>query len=152
MGAQETSGDNGKTSGEVLHVRESDERRIVLEKLNNERFVRTGRQMIEACDLHLAVTDLLSNLHELHHDAKKLAQKQGGRVKSVCMIPRSGTVHLFFITNGEEYDFELADRLAEMNLKLRRESKLYGDVEATQLPAGEVTQFLSADEIDQFIN
>lgn len=132
----------------VICERNDGDRRFILSKLNNDKFVRTGKQMIEDADFKIGFEAWQSNLADLWDEVQTLARAQGERVKRLAMIPRNGTVHIIFVTAGREFDFRLADELATLNIRLRRESQAYGDVEAAQIPEPEVSQFITEEELE----
>lgn len=142
------SDQQSKSSGAVaISAKHDADREFVLSKLNNDVFVRTGKQIIDACELHIGVESWKSNLADLWEEISRLANQHADRVSETYLIPRSGTVHALFVTKGALFDFVLADALAELNLKLRRSRAMYGDVEASQIPTNELSQFVRDEEI-----
>ena len=136
------------TQNQLVTIDESSDgdRKYILQRLNNDKFVSTGKQIIEAADLSMGIEAWRSNLADLYVDAHTMAKKFVDRVADVRLIPRHGTVHLIFVTVGSEFDFNLADELATLNIRLRRELQTYGEVEASQIPETELSQFISDDE------
>ncbi len=123
------------------------DRAYVLSPLDNDRFVRTGKQIIEACQLHIGYESWKQNLADLWEEVKTLGRLHRSRVGQVLMLPRNGTVHVLFVTDGGSFDFDLAEALAELNIRLRRQEGMYGDVEASQIPKGEFGRFVEASEL-----
>lgn len=126
-------------------------RDFILRKLNNDHFMRTGKQIIEACELHIGVEAWKQNMADLWSDITRFAGAHRGQVKRVYMLPRPGAVQVLYVTNKDEFDFDLADDLARWNIRIRRERLMYGEVEASQIPASELSQFVDDDALDDAI-
>lgn len=131
----------------AISERDDAARQFLLNTLNNDSFVRTGKQIIDACELQIDLESWKSNVADLWLEVQALAQGQSDRVSAAYLIPRSGTVHIFLITRGRQFDFDLANALADLNVRLRRERGIYGDVEASQVPAVELPQFVREHEM-----
>ncbi|MCC7290763.1 MAG: hypothetical protein IT449_01730 [Phycisphaerales bacterium] len=107
-------------------------------------FVRTGRQIIQACRLGISVEVWLDELKSVTEFVRVWAADSAGRVRSCYCAPRGSVLLLFFCPSSPTFDFELADRLAELNLELNQKFNL-GAVEVHQVPLGELDRFVDTE-------
>jgi len=132
----------------VIDELDDGQRNFILQKLGDDRFVRTGKQIIEACELQISIDSWRQNLAELCTEMWKLASARAGRIKACFVVPRAGRVHVLFVPLTGQFDFELADELAKLNIRLRRQRMMYGLIEASQVPESELGQFLEPAGLD----
>jgi len=130
----------------AIHIDElkDGERQYVLRPENNDLFVRTGRQVIEACRLNISVDLWMTELTAMLNNVREWAGAHPAHVHSVYCAPKGARVVLFFMPPGEQFDFDLAEQLADLNRDLLTRFNV-GAVEVHQIPWGERHRFLDLD-------
>jgi hypothetical protein len=128
------------------HIREdaNGHRQFVLHPEDNDAFVRTGRQVIEGCQLGISVEVWLDECRAMFGRVLEWATARTGRVRACYAAPRMGGITLYFVPFGETYDFGLGDELSELNVELFRGFNV-GMVEIHQVPATSLDRFLPPD-------
>lgn len=124
------------------------DRPVVLHPENDDLFVRTGRQVISACQLGISLELWLRELDLMIEDVRGWAEAHAGHVRACYCAARGARVVLFFVPATEQFDFDLADALAELNSRLVREFNI-GIVEVGQVPADELARFLDVESARQ---
>lgn len=142
---------NVETDAVVARIDEErdGERDIVMRKLSNDTFVRTGKQIIDACEMQIGFEAWQQNIADLWEQMIKVARDKREKVTSLYMLPRHGTVHVLFATRHDEFDFDLADELACWNIRFRRSRGMYGEIEAAQIPESELLQFVEREHVGE---
>src|SRR5437588_8140304 len=100
-----------------LKVREN-ESRVLLHPEDDDLFVRTGRQVIEACRLGIGIELWLSELDSMLQTVRDWAGKHASRIRTCFCAPRGSQIALYFSPALNRFDFDLADELANLNGKL----------------------------------
>ena len=113
----------------------------VLDPANHDRFVRTGKQVIEHCQLAVSVEMWFRDLQLLLGQVAEWCNQQGGRVRACYAVP-AAKVMLFFIPASESYDFVLGAELADLNVRLVRDFNV-GMVETRQIPWDDRDRFFN---------
>ena len=75
---------------------------------------------------------------------KEWCAKAPRHVRTCICEPRRARLMLHFIPAGEQFDFDLADAIAELDSYLSRNYKNVGLVEAGQIPWNEVDPFVNS--------
>ena len=132
-----------EAKSDPLRIREGrdDERQIVLHPENDDLFVRTGRQVIASCQLGISIELWLSEFHSMLEHVKEWCTEHKEQVRSSFAYPRGAKVVLFVVPAREQFDFDLADALAELNAQLPRDFNI-GVIAIHQVPWGELDRFL----------
>jgi len=117
------------------------ERRFLLHPENDDLFVRTGKQVIDACRLGISVELWLQELRGMFSDVAKWATERKQKIRGCYASPRAARVTLFFIPTAEQFDFDLADELTELNTRLVKQFNI-GMIETHQIPWAEWDRFL----------
>jgi hypothetical protein len=113
---------------------------VVLHPEDNDLIVRTGKQVISACQLNISVELWLHELTSLSAHVQAWAQRQPN-VVSVHLTPQGGKIALFVSPRGESFDFDLADSLADLHMHLVKNFNV-GMVEILQIPSKELDRFV----------
>lgn len=124
-----------------VHVREGEDgrRAFVFHPENDDRFVRTGRQVIDACQLGISIEVWFDELRSM---IEQVASWARGRtdVAAVYAVPRGTKTMLFAIPATGRFDFDLADSMVELEAALRQFN--IGPIESLQLPPEELNRFV----------
>lgn len=111
---------------------------------NKDLFMRTGKQVVEACQLGISVETWLQELIATFDFVRRWAKENQERIRSCYCSPDGGRVTFFVAPRSESFDFDIADDLAELNIQLIREFNV-GRVEIHQIPWGEMDRFLTVE-------
>jgi hypothetical protein len=125
----------------------ADQERVLLHPENNDLFMRTGKQVIEDCQLGISVQVWFRELEAMLHEVGKWIDAPGGggsRVRACYCTPRGTKIILFFVPKSDQFDFDLADALTELNVQLMTRFNV-GMVEVRQVPHDEVERFVTID-------
>lgn len=136
---------------EKLHHRHIDEQkdaacRFVLKPEDNDMFVRTGRQIINACCLTISIEVWLDEQKGMFEHIHEWLQqeKRSEKIIGCYAVPRGPGIGVFFILRNNQFDFDFADQLAVLNTELVRQFNV-GSVEMHQLPNDEMDRFIVRD-------
>lgn len=132
---------DAKPRTEPLHVRDDGGCEVVLHPEDNDLFVRTGKQVIDACRLGISVEVWVEEVTAMLGHVRAWAEAQNGRVRAAYCVPRGTRVVLFFVPASDAFDFDLADALAAINVELMKRFNV-GTIEVRQVPWSEVDRFL----------
>ena len=129
----------------AVHVRELQDgnRDFVFHLSDNDLFVRTGRQLIEACQLNISIDLWRQEPDLMFAHVKDWCEKKDNYVRACLCEPRRARLVLHFIPKSEGFDFDLADGIAELDSYLSRNYKNVGLVEAGQIPWNEMDRFVN---------
>ncbi len=126
----------------AIHIDARDgERPVLLHPDNDDLFVRTGRQVIEACRLGISIELWLSEFNAMLEEARHWAEQRAAKVRACFCAPVNSRVVLYFVPNSKSFDFDLADGLAELNAELVKRFNV-GMVEIHQVPWEELDRFV----------
>lgn len=130
-------------SQQPLHINANADgnRPIVLHPEDDDLFIRTGRQVIEACQLGIGIGVWLEEIHSLLEAVGKWAADHHQHVRACYASPRGGSIGLYFVPRSNSYDFDLADKLAPMNREWVNQFNV-GMIEIHQLPENQVDRFI----------
>ncbi len=129
----------------AIHVRESQDgdRNFVFHLSDNDLFVRTGRQLIEACQLNISIDLWKQELDLMFAYVMDWCGKKHIHVRTCLCEPRRARLVLHFIPKSDGFDFDLADGITELDCYLSRNFKNVGLVEAGQIPWAEMERFVN---------
>lgn len=135
-----------RTGQEPIHLRECEngESQIVIHPEDDDLFVRTGRQVIDACRLDISIELWVQEFRSMVEQVRSWAEERAGQVRCCYCVPRSTRMVLFFCPATAQFDFALADELVELNLALRQDFNV-GVVEVQQIPWDEASRFFQSD-------
>ena len=135
--------DNDKQTRSHVREDEDGERQFVLHPGNDELFMRTGKQVIEACRLNISIEVWRGEIHAMFDHVRRWVREQGleSRIVACYAVPRGAGTGLFFVPQSNGFDFDLADQLAKLNIQLMRGFNI-GPVEVHQLPKDELDRFV----------
>lgn len=139
-----------KTSRTVGHIREKAEtvQQFVLHPEDNDLFVRTGRQIIQACQLNISVQVWMEECKSMFAHVVGWVSDRSESVASCYAVPRGAGITLFFVPQSDSFDFDLADELAQLGTKLTHSFNV-GAVEILQIPREEVGRFVEHETSQQ---
>ncbi len=123
-----------------LKVRENDSH-VLLHPADDDLFVRTGRQVIEACRLGIGIDLWLSELDSMLERVRDWAGQHASRIRSCFCAPRGSQIALYFSPALDRFDFDLADELASLNGELVKYFNI-GMIEIHQVPESELDRFI----------
>lgn len=137
-----TAQDNQQSHREA-HIREDTdcEKQYVIHPEDNDLFVRTGRQVIEGCRLSISVEVWLEECHSMFEHVHQWATERSDAVKCCYGAPRGAGLAFFVVPKADEFNFDLADELAELSIALKQYN--VGTVELYQIPTGEIERFVA---------
>lgn len=117
------------------------ERQVVFHTKNNDLFVRTGKQVVDACrhatNLQAWFDDLNSMLEHVAH----WCEQRADHIQACYAAPQGNRVALYFIPHGTQFNFDLADLLADLSRELITDFNV-GMIEVHQIPADELETFV----------
>jgi len=128
-----------------IAARSDSGRLVVLHPENDDLFVSTGKQVIEACRLGISVDLWLHELRGMLESVVAWSDEHRARVLACYAAPRATQTALFFIPRSGHFDFDLADELVELNTRLLREFNV-GAIEVLQVPGHELERFIKPDQ------
>lgn len=136
-------GDTTKNRAEPIKIAAAQDadRQVVLHPSDDDLFIRTGRQVIEACGLHIGIELWLEELKEMINCVKQWCETHANAIDSCCVAPLGPRIAVFIIPTKETFDFDLADELADLNVALVQRFNL-GMVETHQIPLTELDRFV----------
>lgn len=139
-----------KNELDTAHIREPVDgaREYVMHPADNDLFVRTGRQVIEACRLGISVEVWFGECNAMLEKVTAWAQEHVAKVTAAYAVPGGAGIRLFVVPKSETFDFDLADELADLNRELVQKFNV-GTVEIHQVPADEVSRFVVPEEARQ---
>ena len=132
-----------KPAGRIDETRDANTS-YILQTKENDLFIRTGTQIIASCQLGISVEVWFDELTSMMAAVRKWASDNSSSVRSCYCVPIGPAVVLFVSPKSACFDFDLADRLAEMNLDWKRSFNV-GMVEVHQVPWAELDQFIDPD-------
>jgi hypothetical protein len=129
-------------STQIDHARDAD-RAYVIAPENRDLFVRTGRQVIAACNTQLRIERWLSLYEEMLRSVRDFAEAHAERVAECYAVPRGTKTALRFVPKSDSFDFDLAGDLADLEFDFQaRFSNLLGWIEVGQVPGWELDRFI----------
>jgi hypothetical protein len=129
---------------ETLHIKEDADghRPVLLHPEDNDLFVRTGKQVIEACRLGISVELWLSEFQAMLEEVQRWTAARAASVRACFAAARGARVALYFVPPHDQFDFDLAEQLAELNAELVKRFNI-GMVEIYQIPWAELDRFIN---------
>lgn len=131
------------TGNPAIHINAGDAQPVVLHPSNDDLFVRTGKQVIEACQLGIGLELWLKELESAIEEVRAWCSTKSAVAACHVAIFRS-RVNFFFIPQTTYYDFDLGLELSDLNVQLYQRYNV-GMVEIHQLPEREMSRFIPSD-------
>jgi hypothetical protein len=127
---------------------QDDQRQFIINPGDDDLFVRTGKQVIDACRLGISVEVWFHELSSMLQHVRQWTQNRKEAVRACFCVPRGTRVVLFFIPTSGQFNFDLADQLAKLNGELVKQFNV-GMVEVGQIPWDELDRFLDPTKAKQ---
>lgn len=124
-----------------ISVRKDGEREFVMRAEGSDIFVRTGRQVIDACRLDISIELWIEEFRSMIQKTGEWSEERSGQIRSCYCAPRNSRLVIFFCPASDKFDFDLADDLAQLNITLRQLFNI-GPVDIQQIPWDEAPRFL----------
>lgn len=112
------------------------ERRVLVTTEDEDRFSLTCAQAIEACKIHTSKKVWFEELRSLFSQVNEWAIENKASVRACYAQPRAGLVAVFIVPVKGAFDFELARKIADLDLDLSQEFPLV-PAEVLQIPSSE---------------
>jgi len=144
-----TEGFNTKSSSDIhLHENHDGERRYIIHPGDNDIFVRTGRQIIDACQLRISLEVWYDEFTQMLEFINTWCGQNSDAVRSCVCTTRAARVMLFFAPKSESFDFVLEDKLTDLDIQIRGKFSV-GTVELGQIPVNEMDRFVVIEDSKQ---
>ena len=134
----------------VDDVRDAD-RRFVFSPYNNDVFVKTGRQVLAACqladDVAAAFRAWQGQFGVMLEFVADWANRQAERVRNVVVVGRGGKLILMLLPTDEAFDFNLAEASSDLRYDLMKLFSAVGEIDILQVPAWDWQRFFGPDEV-----
>jgi len=127
-----------------VHVDEGGHQ-VVLHPTDNDLFVRTGRQVIEACQLSIGIHVWLEELKEMLAFVERWCVQREAQIAGCVAEGRGSKVLILFIPRGDTFNFDLASELAVLNRQLVTTFNI-GYVELGQIPSSDLHRFVDPEK------
>lgn len=90
---------------------------FALHPQNEDVMIQSGRDIIRACGLQVSVNVSWDEVNSMREWLAKWCEQRSDRVTAAVVSP-SVCVRVSFLTKGEQFDFDLADEIAELSREL----------------------------------
>jgi hypothetical protein len=148
MPKEQTSSEQLKQASLRIDERADGNRQVVLHPEDDDLFVQTGKQVIEACRLGISLQLWMSELGGMLQSVQDWSAQRAGRIRACFCEPRGLRMVLFFVPHSQQFDFELAGQLAELNAQLVKDFNI-GMIEVRQVPWKETGRFFNLESAKQ---
>jgi hypothetical protein len=126
------------------------QRNYVIAPENRDLFVRTGRQVIAACDTQMKIERWLEVYEAMLGAVRDFAEDHADRVAECYAVPRGAKTALSFVPRSQSFDFELASELAKLQFDFhQRFANIVGAIEVGQIPSWDLRRFLDPDAAER---
>lgn len=109
---------------------------VVVEADNDDRFCTTVQEAARACKAHEASKEWAQVFNELLVDLNSWCGRHGGVVQRCLVTWGEGGLHVFVVTQGDQYRFDFDDHVTLLNLRLAKAYPRH-PTEIVQIPDGE---------------
>lgn len=132
-----------RTKKEAVRISEArdGERRYLIHPEDDDLFVRTGKQVIEACRLGISLQLWVEEFMAMLEYVSDWAEQRKDSVRACFCAPQGASVTFFVATQSQQFDFDLSDAMTELNAELVQRFNV-GPVELHQVPWDEMDRFL----------
>ncbi len=141
--AKTTEADSGPAEAtRIDHARDA-HRQFVIAPENKDLFVRTGLQVIAACDTQLRIERWLELYQAMLGSVRDFAEDHKDLIARCYAVPRDRKTVLSFVPRSNAFNFQLADELAKLQFDFQeRFGNLVGTIEVGQVPGWDLERFL----------
>jgi hypothetical protein len=135
-------------STSALHINEAQDadRNVVLHPENDDLFVQTGKQVIEACRLNISVELWQHEVSSMFDRVRHWAAERDDRISGCYATARPTKLVVFVTPTKSTYDFDLADEITMLNRDLLRNFNV-GYVELAQVPLDQMDRFVHPQQV-----
>ncbi|MGC4030765.1 MAG: hypothetical protein QM754_03305 [Tepidisphaeraceae bacterium] len=132
----------------TLHINETrdGDRSVVFHPENDDLFVQTGKQVIEACRLNISVELWQHEVTAMFERVREWAAERDNRIDGCYATARPTKLVVFVTPVSSTYDFDLADEITSLNRELLRNYNV-GYVELAQVPRGQMDRFVHPQQV-----
>lgn len=133
----------------VTHIDHSHDaqRSYVITPENRDLFVRTGRQVIAACNTQMKIERWLEVYEAMLGAVRDFAADHADLVAECYAVPRNAKTVLSFVPKSKAFDFELASLIAVLQFDFQqRFANIVGAIELGQIPSWDLQRFLDPEE------
>jgi hypothetical protein len=140
---------NTQSSSDVhLHEQRDGDKRYVIHPGDNDIFVRTGRQIIDACQLRISLEVWYGEFAEMLEFVNTWCGQNADFVRCCVCTTRAARVMLFFAPKSKSFDFDLEDKLTDLDIQISGKFSV-GTVELGQIPFNEIDRFVVIEDSKQ---
>jgi hypothetical protein len=132
----------GKVPAIIIDETADGGRQVVLRPENNDLFIRTGQQVIAACSLGISVELWMQEMQSMYEFVANWSKDRKDLIHSCYSLPQNSGMVLFFVVKADEFDFQLAGQLVDLNTHLITEFNI-GMIEVQQIPHREMDRFIN---------
>ena len=131
------------TKRQPIHIGETadGDRQFVIHPSDDDLFIRTGQQVIHACQLGISIEVWLDELRSLLDAVEEWATEHNEHIFACYAAPRGASIGLYFVAQTSSFNFDLADMLAPMNREWLKQFNV-GMIEVHQIPESQVDRFI----------
>lgn len=108
---------------------------------DEEIIERTGEQIVQACKLQMNVSAWRQNFAAAVGYVRQWCGQHADRLSVALVILRSDKIVFYVIPVGEQYDFDLGEAQADLDMYLNTRSAI-GYAETRQIPGWEMERFV----------
>ena len=124
----------------------NDSQRYVIAPENLDLFVRTGHQVIAACNTQMRIERWLEVYEAMLGAVRDFSEDHSELIAECFAVPRNAKTVLSFVPVSEAFSFELAQDLAKLQFDFQRQfANILGAIEVGQVPSWDLRRFLDPD-------
>jgi hypothetical protein len=144
-----TSSRRKKLPLRIDHARDA-HRSYLIAPENRDLFIRTGRQVIAACDTQIKIERWIEVYEAMLGSVRDFAMDHAKLISACYAVPRNAKTVLSFVPKSDSFDFELANELAKLQFDFQEKfGNLVGAIEVGQVPAWDLDRFLNTDAAEK---
>jgi hypothetical protein len=126
------------------------QRCYVIAPANRDLFIRTGRQVIAACNMQIRVERWLQVYEAMLGAVMDFSQSHAEAVSECYAVPRNAKTVLSIVPKSASYDFDLAELLGELQFELQKQfGNILGPIEVGQIPSWDIDRFVNRSEAER---
>src|SRR5688500_15106340 len=107
-----------KAGDNLVRVTPDGRKTFVLHPEDDDLFVRSGQQVIDACQLGISVELWVDEVQAMAERLAGWSRTRADKVRSCHLAFRGGRVAVFIVPSSGRFDFDLADEIADLNTDL----------------------------------
>jgi len=129
----------------IDHIHDA-QRTYVIAPENRDLFVRTGRQVIAACNTQLGIDRWIEVYEAMLGSVLDFSVAHAKHIAECYAVPRNAKTVLSFVPKSDAFDFDLAEELAKLQFDFQqRFTNIVGAIEVGQVPSWDLRRFLDPD-------